>query len=615
MLSKPLEIYLSFLNSSVHELQKKQKKYNCISSLRLFLFVAFLSALFYIIFNSLGLALIIITAVFLVALIVLVRISVHLNKKMQFLEKIVLVCTNETDILNGQLNKNANGEELTDGKHPYTLDLDIFGKGSVFHSLNRTCTKQGFQFLSESLMHQNNSNEAILLNQSAISELSQDPEWCLNFLASGLSEQENRRKKSNGINVIVDWIKEDPRISTYTPTIKKILLVVPIINCLVVLLIIILKLPYICIIFPFLWNLIITFKHRKKISHYHKNISNSAHQLKTIGNLCQLLESKPFTSEKLNSIQSHLKNIHAKASAEIKKLETIANAFDNRLNFLVITFLNLVLLWDVRCLYRSDEWKDQNSKNIDPWLNSIGNFDALISIALYNFNNPGFATPKIDKTIILSVKELSHPLINSQKRVSNDFCIKNSNNISIITGANMAGKSTFLRTIGVNLVLAMIGSKVCAHEFIFKPMNLYSGMRNTDSIETGDSYFYAEIKRLQVLVNQLKAGIDHFVLLDEILKGTNSVDKLIGSQLFIKKLLSLKGEISGLIATHDLPLTNMIIEYPENIQNYCFEALVIDKKLHCDYKIKEGITKNMNAILLMEELEIIDPVINYSLFV
>lgn len=238
-------------------------------------------------------------------------------------------------------------------------------------------------------------------------------------------------------------------------------------------------------------------------------------------------------------------------------------------------------------------------------MDTISQFDADISVAVYNYNNPTFITPIISEETVFSAKELSHPLILSNKRVYNNFDLMDAGTIVIVTGANMAGKSTFLRTIGVNLILAMIGSKVCADEFIFKPIRLYSSMRNTDSIEMGDSYFYAEIKRLQTLIGKLNDGLEHFILLDEILKGTNSVDKLIGSQRFIEKLLSLHSKVSGLVATHDITLTEMIQVFPKKIQNYCFECSIVGEKIHCDYKISKGVTKNMNAIFLMEELEII----------
>ena len=603
MSKNPLQAHIPLLEINSSALKQEQKKYNLISLIRLFVFIGFSGGSLYSIFNLKSVILAVITALFLITFIILVKISVRLNSKIEFLKKVVLLYENEINIINGESNINSNGLEFVDAKHPYSVDLDIFGKNSIFHNFNRTCTAGGYQSLANRFINQCLSGKEIQTNQLCIDELSKDLKWCIHFLAYGLLNKST--KKSNSIENVLGWIKKKGTTSVLTSKTKQLLLFVPFLNCLFVFLIFYFDLPYLFVALPLLWNSILTWRHRANVKAYHKNISKSAHQLKTISKLCNYLESKIFVSDKLCSLQSKLKNEQTTASAEIKKLEQIANQFDMRLNFITVAVLNVFLLWDIRCLYKSDEWKEKNASAIESWLAIIAEFDALISIAIYNHNNTEFVTPKIAEQTVLFAKEMSHPLISSVKRVYNDFELPSLGTISIITGANMAGKSTFLRTIGANLVLAMIGSKVCAGEFIFKPMCVYSSMRNTDSIETGDSYFYAEIKRLQVLISKLNAGIEHFILLDEILKGTNSLDKLKGSQLFIQKLLSANGKATGLIATHDIALTDMITTFPKNIQNHCFECSIIGKKIRCDYKITKGVTKNMNALLLMEELEII----------
>jgi DNA mismatch repair ATPase MutS len=206
----------------------------------------------------------------------------------------------------------------------------------------------------------------------------------------------------------------------------------------------------------------------------------------------------------------------------------------------------------------------------------------------------------------LKAEKLVHPLLFNEKVVSNDFKINSETEISIITGANMTGKSTFLRTVGINLVLAMNGCPVAAKEFSFIPMGLFTSMRTSDSLNDGTSYFNAEILRLRSLVENLEKGTPQFIILDEILKGTNSQDKLTGSELFLEKLMKSSTLFSCLIATHDLELTKIEEKFPLKIKNYCFELQNQNGELLTDYKLQNGITKSMNAIYLMKKFGIID---------
>jgi len=197
---------------------------------------------------------------------------------------------------------------------------------------------------------------------------------------------------------------------------------------------------------------------------------------------------------------------------------------------------------------------------------------------------------------------LGHPLIFKEKRVNTNFEVQKAGEIDIITGANMAGKSTFLRTVGVNLILALNGFPVCASKFQFQLLEIYTGMRTADSLKENESYFYAELKRLKRIIEKLKQGKLTFLLLDEILKGTNSVDKAKGSRKFVDNLIKLKA--TGIVATHDLSLCEMEKEYPDNIENKCFEVEIDHNKIEFDYKLRSGITKNMNASLLMQQMGI-----------
>ena len=229
-------------------------------------------------------------------------------------------------------------------------------------------------------------------------------------------------------------------------------------------------------------------------------------------------------------------------------------------------------------------------------------FEAISSFANFNYNHPTYSLPILSDKTVLKAKDLGHPLLPSNTRVTSDFDLHDLNQFTIITGANMAGKSTFLRAVGINLVLATVGAKVCSSSFTFRPTPLFSSMRTSDSLSENESYFYSELKRLQMIVEKLKSGEKLFVILDEILKGTNSKDKAEGSKKFVSQLI--KHPVAGIIATHDLSLCSLSDEYPSNIKNQYFDVELENDELVFDYKLKEGICSNMNAAYLMKKMGI-----------
>jgi len=237
------------------------------------------------------------------------------------------------------------------------------------------------------------------------------------------------------------------------------------------------------------------------------------------------------------------------------------------------------------------------------WFEVIAEMDALVSLANSNYNHPRWITPKVSQSgYIFNAEDLGHPLIDESRCVSNSFQLTNQEQITIITGANMAGKSTFLRTVGVNLILASNGCKVCAESFEFSPIRIYTNMRTSDNLMNDESYFYAELLRLQSMLTLLRSGENLFVIIDEMLKGTNSVDKLNGSKELIHQLISLNTH--GIVATHDLGLTELAQNIPA-IKNQCFEVQLHNDELNFDYKLTNGVTRTMNATFLMKKMGII----------
>ena len=353
--------------------------------------------------------------------------------------------------------------------------------------------------------------------------------------------------------------------------------------------------------FFFLLNLTLVAWRLRTIGKIHMKLSRNFIFLSSLGNLLAIFEKEHFKSLVLKGIQSDISGDSDTAVIQLKKLSRILQAFDNRINLLVGLFLNGLLLWDFHCVYKLERWKDKSKDHLPKWLNHLGEIDAFISLANYAYNNPDFVYPAVSTgQTILMAKDLGHPLIHEDHRICNDFILPGSGHICIITGANMAGKSTFLRTVAANYILGMAGAPVCALKMEFTPMKLFTSMRTSDSLDQNESYFYAELKRLRILKERLEEGTKILFILDEILKGTNSNDKSTGSKLFLKKIIRLGG--TGLIATHDISLGEMEEEFPDLVANHCFEIEIEGERIIFDYKLQNGITRKMNASLLLRQM-------------
>jgi DNA mismatch repair ATPase MutS len=321
--------------------------------------------------------------------------------------------------------------------------------------------------------------------------------------------------------------------------------------------------------------------------------------------LLKTFENESFTSRGLNDNKLNISGRYVSAAVSVKKLSRLIQIFDSRMNILVGFVLNGLFLWDYQSIYRLEKWKSEYKNLFPVWLKILGQVDAFISLGNYASNNPAFVYPVIsDKSNVFFARELGHQLIEEDKRVCNDFTLERNGTICIISGANMAGKSTFLRTIAVNFILGMAGAPVCAKEMNFIPLKLFTSMRTTDSLSNNESYFYAELKRLKTLKSRIENREPILFILDEILKGTNSADKSLGSKLFLKKLIELGG--TGLVATHDISLGEMENEHPGVIINKCFEIEIDGENIRFDYKLQSGITQNMNAALLMKQMGILE---------
>lgn len=536
---------------------------------------------------------------FLVALfIILTFVDTKIVIRKQEIEELIILNQTETEYLQGNLSHLPGGTEFEDITHAYSGDLDLFGEESLFQHLNRTVTANGTRQLASWLLFPCKKAETILDRQQTAKELAALPDWCQQFRALGKLHP----TQASGENTIAAWQQEphffrNPRIPSIlvyfsnAVTIASWLLAVTNI------------LPYTIATLFSLIQLLIIALFLKKINRQHQRLGCF---IKSMGNyfyLVRLLNIQSFRSPGMSAIKNILFNKENNSQRAFATLNHILNGFDQRGNVLLAFILNGLYMKDLHTAISLDKWKSLHCKNITPWIEAVSQTDACVSMAIYRFNHPGYTEPQISTSALLDARAAGHPLMKGNLNVRNDFKIESLHNLYIVTGANMAGKSTFLRTIGINLVLAQSGNVVCSESLAFQPMTIFTSMRTTDNLAKGTSYFHAELLRLKALVNTATNEERLFIILDEMLKGTNSVDKLNGSQAFLRKLLTLP--ISGLVATHDLALGELATGYPQNFFNVCFEITHTNDDITYDYKLHPGLSQNMNASILLQQMGLI----------
>ncbi len=520
--------------------------------------------------------------------------KILLNKK--FREAFLQINQNELDALDGNYACFENGKEYIDPDHPYTSDLDIFGEGSLFQFLNRTSTHTGRETLANKLNNPCLQPEILKSRQEAIAELQVKTEWMQDFQATGLVYEDKKTDKEK----ILNWLQL-PAVFSH-PVFSVLLIIIPPIT---LTMIVLTSLGFVSAKLFLLYLFIplgISGSFATRINHRHVQVSKTSAMLKKFAILLQKIEILPVTTHSLIELKHKLSDDTYSSSKSLKKLSSILTALDNRVSFFTWPIFNGLLLWDILQMRRLENWQNKHRDKVSDWFEAIAEMDALICFSTFSYNHPEASFPEFDTSDkFLTAKQMGHPLIHRNVRVDNPVDI-DKDQILIVTGANMAGKSTYLRTVGVNMILAMCGAPVCAVSFRFKPVNLFTSIQVNDSLQKNESYFYSELKRLQAIIQELEKGVPLFIILDEILRGTNSKDKHAGSEALLKQLIRFK--TSGIIATHDVSLGSLQDTFPGYIRNCCFEVDIEGDRLSFDYKLKDGISKNMNATLLMRQMGI-----------
>ncbi|MCA5004982.1 MutS-related protein [Sphingobacterium bovistauri] len=503
---------------------------------------------------------------------------------------------NELHVDEHSENMYANGAEFEDGKHAYSSDLDIFGEKSLFLLINRSATVEGTSLLASWLSIPASKSE-ILARQEASAELSSKREWTQLLqtkLLFNLGQKVNiktfmtRYMKDESLNFGSSFMRLYVKVAPFLflAGIFVSLFVTPIWNYLLLLAIV-----------HLIWSMALG----GKVSYFSSRIDKIGVTLIAYSDAIRMVEGEKFTTSLNQKLQSELRTgKQENLSLAFRGLGSLVDKLDARNNILVGAVLNMFLLWDFKQVLAIVDWKKNYEGDVLKAFDIISEFEALISLATLKSNFETWATPVIldnPQSDRISALEINHPLINNKIAVANDYSAHD-HQLALITGSNMAGKSTFLRTIGINAVLAYAGAVVCAKELALPVYWLVSYMRIKDNLNESTSTFKAELDRMKFILEQLEKDGNTYVLIDEMLRGTNSVDKYLGSKAIIRKILAINGK--GMVATHDLQLASLEEEYEGLLKNFHFDIQVKDGEMLFDYKLKNGKCTVFNASLLLK---------------
>lgn len=532
---------------------------------------------------------------FLVFAIFLFLVSRHedLKRKRAFHDALVQQNELELQVANGDYTALDSGAAFIDPSHEYSNDIDLFGTRSFFQYLNRTATPAGKNNLAQKLTE--NKIDNISDRQEAIQELAQKIDFRQEFTATA-ALLENREKPETISNWLTGYEPFVPVVFNWLPWVLVSLSVASIVGY---------AYDFVSGYVPsalFAIGFLVTGNYVKKINALYEKISLLERFFSQYGKLVLLVENEAFTSKQLVAFKESIKTDSEPASTRFAQLAAAIGRLDQRNNMLFGFLANGFGLWDLKQIHTIEGWLDANAGYVSSWLDTVAQVDAYNTLGTYAFNHPHFVFPAIvSGDFKLEALDTKHPLLNPLKAVGNDVKIT-SGSFFIITGANMAGKSTFLRTVSMNIVLANVGLPVWAASMSYSPIKLITSMRTSDSLTDEASYFFSELTRLKYIVDKIE-GDRYFIVLDEILKGTNSQDKANGSRKLIEKLS--RKHATGIIATHDLSLTEVANEY-DSIENYFFDAEIVDDELFFDYTFKTGVATNMNASFLLRKMGIVD---------
>lgn len=593
----PENHYTERLSLTEGQLQQVKKQIFRISMLRLALFIAGIAGVYFF-FNQTTQLIVCICLTFF-PLFILVKIHNRFFIRKEWLETQARIIQEELQALSGDYSSFEDGKEYTNPEHPYSFDLDIFGRRSLFQSINRTCTFFGKNRLAKWLQNHLHEKTSIEKRQEMVREISEHTLFREQFRVAGLV---HHGQSSDG-EKIQAW-SQSPAQYLHAGWVKAFIWGVPVINSLLLITSLAGWTSFSWLGLSFGIFLVLSFGIIKRATYIQETYGK---QLKSLNGYVRLIALAKAENWKSAGMQELMERFNLNGQSPIQALQQLSKELDRldlRNNQFLYVLLEGSIFFQLQEIVRIERWKVRYGQHISEWLETVGELDALCSLGTFAYNHPQYTNPELtEKPFCFLATQMGHPLMPASQCVKNDATIPSRPFFLIITGANMAGKSTYLRTIGVNYLLACIGAPVCCERLKLYPNQLITSLRTSDSLSDNESYFFAELKRLKRIIDLLNQGQQLFIILDEILKGTNSMDKQKGSFDLIRQFMQLKA--NGIIATHDLLLGSLIKQFPEEIRNYCFEADIKENELTFSYKLREGVAQNMNACFLMKKMGII----------
>jgi len=594
----------NFYNKNIHllalALTRLERRHIIFGSVKIFWFIIGLPAMFQAFPLSRAGALAVAGACF-VGFVITAVLHESVLQAMDFNKRLRRINQNELELLQLHFPEDLDtGEEFRDREHRYSSDLDIFGQRGLFHFINRAATAGGRQALAQRLKSQADAHEAAR-RREAIKELALMTDLRRNAAAHGLNIKDSTKR----LNDLRTFLAE-PFLLMERKGLILFMYLWPTAT-LASLVSIFFGGPFLLFFGLFCGQMIINAVFLKRVNHIYRLTTKSHGILKAYSAIIEALEQTPFQSSLLNELKERLVPPAAvgsrRASQWIQRLSSLLGWFDTR-NGAFHFFLTNILFWDLHCMLSTEKWRKQAAPHVEQWFNVIAGFEELSSFAALAFNHPHWVYPEFhDGPFVLQAKAVGHPLIPEAQRICNDACFggkdlnsadeqNNGGNVLVVTGPNMAGKSTFLRTIGTAAILAFAGAPVCAEKFRISPVQLFTSMQSSDSLDKHMSLFYAELERLKIILDGIAAGEPVFFIIDEMLKGTNALDRQKGAVALVKQLV--KNKADGIVATHDLELTRL------GVDNYHFDGYIENDKLLFDYLLKKGTCQSFNALALMK---------------
>ena len=572
--------------------KEEQKKFNTFAIARLIVFVGIIANIYA--WNqtgniSWGGGVIILTIIFFV----LMKKQQAARRERDFQRNIQTVNEDELERLSFRFKRTDTGISYQEKNHSYATDLDIFGEYSLYRLLNRTRTAEGSRRLANWLKN-HAPLEEILMRQEASEEFKKQPEIRQQWEATALLHEHAAQQ----VGAFRSWSAENLP-DDLSKSLKWRFW--PLLTLAIGGLVLAKLIPVWVLILSLGWHLVILKRFQAVIMSTTNRTTALGFTLIAYAELLGNAESAPYQSRWWKDRKTSITG----SAIALKQVGGIFERLDYRNNVFFSLFIGIPTFWDLHCLAGLEKWKQNHKSQLNNWLDVLADTEAMNSLAGHAFAYPDYTTPQVtwENGVNIEAQNMGHPLIPTGKRISNDFKMSGMGQTILVTGSNMSGKSTFLRTIGLNIVLAQLGAVVSATKFACSPVRVFSSMRTQDSLEENTSSFYAELKRLRQLlemsdeVNQSPV----FYLLDEILKGTNSADRHRGAEALIRQLHAKRS--AGLVSTHDLELGEWGAK--ENyVQNFHFRSDVADGQLLFDHKLYDGICRSFNASELMKMMGI-----------